>query len=420
MFLRDLSLHNFKCHAHLELSFAQGLKENRKWTLVLGENGTGKSNVLKAIALITAGSNALGELLGNIDSWIRVGTDACQISATLMTKEGELRPLSLVLQRGDNLGSVFGRNQGSLGFIDSALKNSERNYFVVGYGASRRLADNAFAQETSNRRFNPRAASVFNLFDTGSSLNPLSSWAMDLDYREGEKGLEIVRETLNDFLPGTRFEGIDKERRQLIFKTADGLIPLEQLSDGYQNMAAWIGDLLYRITQTFRDYEKPLSARGLLLIDEIDLHLHPKWQRNLLHFIEKKLPHFQVVASTHSPLTAQQADEGELYALRRNKADAIEMVPFVGSPKKLLIHQLLMTPVFGLETDESVTVENTKAEYQQLKDKKVLTAGEKKRFQEIKKELKEILPDRPTVAMSTKERRLMKKLEKALTEQIRK
>ena len=74
MFLRRLHLKDFKCHADLEIGFGVDKKENRKWTLILGENGTGKSNVLKAIALITAGSNGLGELLGDADQWIRLAS----------------------------------------------------------------------------------------------------------------------------------------------------------------------------------------------------------------------------------------------------------------------------------------------------------------------------------------------------------
>jgi predicted ATP-binding protein involved in virulence len=124
-------------------------------------------------------------------------------------------------------------------------------------------------------------------------------------------------------------------------------------------VAAWVGDLLFNITNAFNDRKDPLKTRGLLLIDEIDLHLHPKWQRLLHMFIKKKLPNFQIVATTHSPLTAQQAEEGELYALKREKKK-VNLVAFVGNPSKMLIHQILMSPVFGLPTDESVEVEKAK------------------------------------------------------------
>ena len=118
----------------------------------------------------------------------------------------------------------------------------------------------------------------------------------------------LIRSTLADLLPDVAFRTIDKTGKTLIFDTADGPVALEDLSDGYQNVAAWVGDLLYCTTAVLDDGSEPLATPGLLLLDEIDLHLHVKWQRRLRRFIEQKLPRFQIVATTHSPMTAP-ADE---------------------------------------------------------------------------------------------------------------
>lgn len=150
-----------------------------------------------------------------------------------------------------------------------------------------------------------------------------------------------------------------------MFSTPDGEMALNLLSDGYQNVLAWIGDLMFRINENFKNFNEPLKARGLLLIDEIDLHLHPRWQRQLHAFLLNKLPNFQIIATTHSPLTAQQADENELYALRRERRK-VELVPFRGAPNKMLLHQILMSPVFGLETDESLKVEEAKTKIREI------------------------------------------------------
>ena len=189
---------------------------------------------------------------------------------------------------------------------------------------------------------------------------------MDLDYRKPEVAQAILRETFAEMLPGIEFERIDKENRKLIFQTPDGSLPLEVLSDGYQNIISWCGDLLYRITETFTNYVKPLEARGLLLIDEVDLHLHPLWQRKLVDFLQKKLPHFQILATTHSPLTAHQTSENELYLLRRPPGSPPMLEPFPGDPRKLLLHQFLMSPAFGLETADSRHIEGLKQEYDEL------------------------------------------------------
>ena len=413
MFLKKLTLNNFKCLSNIELSFEKNQTINRKWTLILGENGTGKSNILKSIALVTSGSNALGELLGNTDSWIKFNEKTCTIKAELETKRGEERIISLQFNRGDNLSKIISNNKESLHLIDDAIENADRNYFVVAYGASRRLSNEVFSNFEKSR--SGRSINVRNLFDNASTLNPLTAWIIELDYRSGNEGINLVKEALKDFLPGITFHSIDKERKQVMFQTVDGLIPLDQFSDGYQNMAAWIGDLLFRITETFKDYKKPLEARGLLLIDEVDLHLHPKWQRRLLDFVGNKLPNFQVVATTHSPLTAQQADTGELFALKRNDNNVVEIIPFNGSPKSLLVNQLLMTPVFGLETDESYEVQQAKEEYEVLKSKgDSLSSGDKEKMKVVKQKLKTKLPKRTAPASSIKEIELLERIETKL------
>ncbi|NUO01206.1 MAG: AAA family ATPase [Saprospiraceae bacterium] len=413
MFLKKISLTNFKCFSNIELSLEKNQTENRKWTLVLGENGTGKSNMLKAIALVTSGSNALGELLGDVDSWIKFNEKSCSIDAELETQKGEERKISLRFNRGDNLSKIISNNNESLHLIDDAIENASRNYFVVAYGASRRLSNDEFPHSDKPRH--NRSLNVRNLFNNASTLNPLTAWIIGLDYRSGNEGIALVKEALKGVLPGISFHSIDKDQKQVLFETVDGVIPLDQLSDGYQNMAAWIGDLLFRITETFKDYKKPLEARGLLLIDEIDLHLHPKWQRKLYDFIGAKLPNFQVIATTHSPLTAQQADEGELFALKRNDKNIIELVPFNGSPKSLLVNQLLMTPVFGLETDESYEVQQTKEKYEELKSRgDLLSSDEKNKLKIVKQKLKKTLPKRETLASSKKEMALLEKIETML------
>lgn len=180
-------------------------------------------------------------------------------------------------------------------------------------------------------------------------------------------------------------------------------------------MTAWIGDLLYRISNTFEDYQSPLAARGLLLIDEVDLHIHPVWQRHLLDFIRNKLPNFQIIATTHSPLTAQQAEEGELFSLQRGEENRVELVPFVGSPQKLLLHQLLMTNAFGLITDESVQVETIKQNYKELRDKPSRSAVEKRQLNDLAEQISNLpTPEYSNSLVSAQQMDFLKKLESEL------
>lgn len=389
MFLRRVILTDFRGHHHLDVDFTTDGTAVRKQTVLLGENGTGKSNLLKAIALLTAGSDAIGDLIGgNVDEWIRVGADTCTVTGTLVTQARKERSISLTLNRGDTSSTILLRNQDGLNEIDAALAHAKRNYFVLAYGASRRLNRGAtFIQGSESLYRNNRAQNVATLFNPDALLSPLSSWAMELDYRQGDQGIKIIRDSINDFLPGLIFDSIDRQRGYLMFRVGTDTIPLHLLSDGYQNITAWIGDLLYRVTQTFEDYQSPLKARGLLLIDEIDLHLHPKWQRMLLDYIRRKLPNLQIIATTHSPLTAQQAGEGELVALMRNRKNIIEAQTFVGNPQQLLVHQLLMSPLFGLETDESLSVEKKKTDLEMLKKRKYLSTSDQEKKRRLSTEV---------------------------------
>lgn len=392
MFLKEIELTNFKCHENLYLSFETSSVDHpiRKTTFLLGENGTGKSALLKAIALVTAGSSSLGNLLGLPDDWIKNGKSFCEIAATLMNAKGEERQIKLRIERGAHLGNIIEQNKDSLELIDRAITHADRNYFVIAYGASRRLnRDSQFLSSSGPEFSSPRSLNIQSLFNPDATLVSLAGWAMDLDYTGKGDGLKTVRKALDAFLvDNVKFKAIDKDKKQLIFSTPDGNIPLNQLSDGYQNVTAWVGDLMYRINETFKDFKDPLRARGLLLIDEIDLHLHPKWQRQLHAFLLDKLPNFQVIATTHSPLTAQQADEDELYALRRD-GKKIELTPFKGAPNKMLIHQILMSPVFGLETDESLKVEEAKTKVRQISLKGTRSSADKEAMKKYSQTLSE-------------------------------
>jgi hypothetical protein len=409
MFLKRLYLKNVRSLRELELLFTTP-DDIRKWTMLLGENGVGKSTVLRALALLLAGSEALPELIGEPSTWIHMGNPECLIQADIITAKKEARAIELRIHRNDKVKDVFERNKQTLDDIDKAIAHSARNYLTIGYGVSRRLSsDNSLSSKSSGGMRNVRAQSVATMFSSDATLNPLESWAMDLHYRRGRQGLEIVKKALTHLLPGVEFEGIDKDERKLIFRTPDGRIPLSLLSDGYQNVAAWCGDLLYRITEIYSNFKDPFSARGLLLIDELDLHLHPLWKRQLVNFLNEKLPNFQIIATTHSALTAHQTGAGELFVLRREHPDSPpSLYQYPGAAHNLMLHQLLLSPVFGLSTVDSKQVETLRSEYKNLraKPKSKLNTTEKTRLKELRDEL-ENLPDWTFNTPQEKKQRLL-------------
>ena len=417
MFLKSICLKNVICFSDISLSFENEDGDIRKWTLLLAENGSGKSTLLKAIALVTSGSDGITDLLGNPSDWVRYKTQVCEISAVIVTTEGKEREIRLQIAPEDTRPDVIKKNEQSLSWLDDALKKKKADYFVLGFGASRHL-NAASSRRTKTSEFtNKRAQRVATLFNPDATAKPIDSWAMDLDYIGNGTALETIRKVLSNLLPEIKFHRIDKQNGQLLFDTPDGIVPLHCLSDGYLAMAAWIGDLLFQVSEVLGDsQEKPLTAKGLLLIDEVDLHLHPKRQRQLLSLLDKWLPNFQFVATTHSPMAAQQAGEGELHYLTRERGK-IRLYPFSGAPNTLLLHQLVMSPAFGLNTDESKSVEDMKNRYRHLRDKADLTVKEQAELDKLTTAITELpLGGRANMILSEEHEQLLRKIEQELHE----
>ena len=389
MFLNRLRLKNIRCFDEIELDFSTEGGSPRKWTVLLGENGTGKSTILRSIGLVTSGSDALTELLSRPEHWIRQGARRGLIEADLVAPTGDVSTLILEIDRTKSVAETISRSLESLDHLNVALKRSAANYFVCGYGVSRRMSVRDVRRAKTSGFKDIRAQCIATLFDADALLNPLESWAMDLDYQREGPGLDIIRSALDGFLPGLKFEQINRTAGQVWFSTDDGVIPLQLLSDGYQNVATLMGDLLYRITETFDKDEMPLRSTGLLMIDEIDLHLHPKWQRFLISLLNDKLPNYQLIVTTHSAITAQQAVEDSLHSLKR-VGKSVTLQEFEGDPASLLVGQLLMTDAFGLKSDESLRIEEMKARYMALRDGANLSDGHADEMEDLKVRLAKV------------------------------
>jgi len=417
VFLKSIELENVRCFEHIQLDLDEPGGENRKWSVLIGENGVGKSTVLRAIALVLSGSDSLAELLGEPSHWVRHDAKTAIIRAKIETVTGEERTLELEIPRDGGLSSVIAKSIETLAELNAPLEHTSRSYFVAAYGSSRRLATTGLNRNSNMDRFRqPRSRTVASLFDRDVELASIESWAMDLDYRHKGKGLDSVTDILSDFLPELTFLRIDKENRDLIFETPDGATPLQQLSDGYQNVAGWVGDLLYRLNEVFGDHKDPLNARGLLLIDEVDLHLHPKWQRRLLDFLSDRIPRMQIIVTTHSLVTAQQTPEGSLFYLRREDGP-VRLHTFAGDPRKLLVNQLLMTEAFGGQSDESLKVEEMKSEYRQLAAKPRPSSQDREKMATIVDAVgQRPLSQHEGAWMNEKQRQILERIERIVEE----
>ena len=155
MFLKRNRLTNVRSIKELDLSFTGANGDIRKWTLLLGENGCGKTSVLRSIALVVAGSRALPELLPRPETWNRLGSKECP-SRRAGDRKGQERAIALRWSRGQHIRDIFGQNQEAMDQIDAALEHSNRNYFLIGYGATRRLAGSRSASPNREAFEHPR------------------------------------------------------------------------------------------------------------------------------------------------------------------------------------------------------------------------------------------------------------------------
>jgi predicted ATP-binding protein involved in virulence len=152
---------------------------------------------------------------------------------------------------------------------------------------------------------------------------------VDLDYQSYRRQQPAARDIVqtvgtvaSEITEGfpIEFKGVGEDQRGLFpqFGTLDGDVPLDVLSQGTQSMIQWLAQLLIGYAE-FYDYPVDLAERpGILIIDEIDAHLHPSWQRRIIPTLIKHLPNLQIFCSTHSPLMLAGLKEGQVQLLKRD------------------------------------------------------------------------------------------------------
>jgi predicted ATP-binding protein involved in virulence len=122
---------------------------------------------------------------------------------------------------------------------------------------------------------------------------------------------------------GPTLPGRPEDPSGVWIETFSGQVPLHSLSIGYQTMFAWTVDLAWRMAQHHRDSSNPLQEPAVVLIDELDLHLHPKWQRRVRRDLSEVFPRVQFIVTTHSPVLAQTYLDTNIAVLARDGDHAI-------------------------------------------------------------------------------------------------
>jgi hypothetical protein len=282
----------------------------------------------------------------------------------------------------------------NIGNNKMGLRTPRSPVFCVAYGASRRMSVGSL----DVRKNNPFAS----LFDDHAPLRNAEEWLLLADYaasRESssakkasaEAELARVKEVLIALLPDVQDIRVGIEAKpgavpDVEVKTHDGWIPLRNLSLGYRTTMAWMIDLAARMFEEYPNSENPLAEPAVALIDEIDLHLHPKWQRDLIARLEKLFPQTQFIVTAHSPLVVQAAPDANIAVLRR-EGDHVIIDQDQQSVRGWRVDQILTSDLFGLPSARDPAQDELRKRREAILGKSRLTKADEKELAEIEDKL---------------------------------
>ncbi|MDZ8260087.1 AAA family ATPase [Nostoc sp. ChiQUE01b] len=174
------------------------------------------------------------------------------------------------------------------------------------------------------------------------------------DYRD--KQLEAVRQAISSLIP--EFSNLRVERsplRMTVRKRSEKLI-VNQLSDGEKCLLAMVGDLARRLAIANPSLPDPLQGSGVVLIDEIELHLHPKWQREIIPAFTRTFPNCQFIVTTHSPQVISQVKPEGIFILEKTDEGVVAKKPesSFGRDSNRILEDLMGVPERPQEIKESL------------------------------------------------------------------
>lgn len=299
----------------LQLDLAPPPQGLGQWTIIIGPNGVGKTTLLRSIvlALRSVKHPSIWPKGAFSSQWQRISLDSPEKKLDSQ--------ISLTLGDGIEHRTLI-RPSTSIGI--SQLPEQDQPYLfpIFAYGCRRGSALGGTARQVNLT--NDDGPEVATLFDEGSDLIQAETWlvALEGDTSKNEKSKIIFENVIDGLKSLMKIDSIKVLNQKLWVSDKNGVdLPFSCLSDGYLTNAGWFLDLIARwITLADRhgleigkDFLKQM--RGLVLIDEIDLHLHPQWQIEIISRTRALLPEMSFIATTHNPLTLVGAAASEVWIL---------------------------------------------------------------------------------------------------------
>ena len=399
-YLLSLAVQNVRCFASelQTLRFTDGSGRPARWTVLLGNNGTGKTTLLQAIAALTLeprpfqGEYHLPSIVGS--TWpLRTRWRASRLP---------VGPVRLSLQVCQHQQRFSGIHPARPEVVDVTMWRGQQSTFTwtrapglacFGYGPSRRLSSPSVLEKDTS---DPCAS----LFADDAELRSAEDWLLQLDYSASKPSviqsrlrarIRRVKKLLCDLLPEVTDVRIARPVRRkptphAEFRTPYGWVPLQGLGHGYQALIAWVVDFAARMFELYRDRTNPLAGPAILLIDEIDLHLHPSWQRSVMTYLTKQFPNTQFVATAHSPLIVQAAVDANVVLLRREHDHVI----IENNPKIVRnwrVDQILTSDLYDLPTARPPAIEDKLMRRHALLSKPRLTKKDRAELARLKADI---------------------------------
>ena len=318
MKIAKFSIQNYRCIQDLEVNCLDEKGEVRQWTVLLGENNSGKTNVLRALALLEPEElNLPGLDKTFVPSIIARARDR---SSFRLFYDGHLYDGHLKLKAKLENGKELVYDP-----LDIQVFDFDPEIRLFGYGVSRYPARTALNEVPS--------LSTETLFSSYVRLLDFQDWLLQLDYsakhdseiarRRLQHMRELVKSKLFPDVIDFCFEKTGENDHVVVKFTTehDGNVCFEDLGFGYQTTLTWLADFCKRMFDEYPESESPLQEEAVVMIDELDLHLHPKWQRDIVPTLSKVFPRVQFIITTHSPHVLQSMADVNLYVLKRGEED---------------------------------------------------------------------------------------------------
>lgn len=299
-----------------------------KWIFLTGENGAGKSLLLQAISI--SFFNKTPAIL-NLNENTRIETLIySSLSDIIITSNYYINNNKDFLQ----------------------IKQGGGISEFAAYGPSRLSIKEAYTeQETEEEK-------LYSIFQKSNTLENIESYLAQIyDRASFKERYKNIKKVLLELLPTIKDIQVDtssvEKKVSYIERTTTGLsnsLSFRQLSSGNQSIIAMIGDMIIRLIK-FQNNDNPCDLEGIVLIDEIDIHLHPNWQKKFVQTLTKLFPKIQFIASTHSPipllgapketviLNVEKPSSREGIKVKRLDIDVTELTP----------NTILTSPIFGFE-----------------------------------------------------------------------